>query len=154
MVGLPGAGGLPNHQALHPRWEAAHRPVAEEFLTADVTIRRHSSAGTFDPDTGQTTYPEPTTVYQGVARVQRMSQMEITRTIGDRQVVIRGATVSLPVSAAEVRIADEVKVTGYRDPNSGDPHLTGRPLWVHDVRPGSLLFQRDLVVLDAPPTAR
>lgn len=155
MVGLPGRGGLPNAQALHPRWEAHHRPVAEEFFTADIVIRRHTGeGGTFDPVTGQTTFPDPTTVYTGRARIQRMTQMEITRSIGDRQVVIRGATVSLPVSAAEVRIADEVQVQSYRDPNSGDPHLLGRPLWVHDVRPGSMLWQRDLVVLDAPPTSR
>lgn len=123
-------------------------------MTADILVRRHSSDGVFDPDTGQTTFPDPTVVYEGAARIQRMSQMEVTRSIGDRQVVIRGATVSLPVSAAEVRIADEVQVVSYRDPDSGDPHLAGRPLWVHDVRPGSLLWQRDLVVLDAPPTSR
>lgn len=155
MVGLPGRGGLPNAQALHPRWESHHRPVAEAFLTADVIIRRHTGTGTtFDPNTGQTTYSEPTTVYEGEARIQRMSQLEISRAIGDRQVIVRGATVSLPVSAAEVRIVDEVQVVAYRDPDSGDPYLAGRPLWVHDVRPGSLLWQRDLVVLDAPPTAR
>lgn len=154
MVGLPGRGGLPTARALHPRWEAHHRPVAREFMTADVLIRRHSSEGVFDPNTGQTTFPEPTTVYEGEARIQRMAQMEVTRSIGDRQVVIRGATVSLPVSAAEVQIADEVKVVTYRDPDSGDPYLVGRPLWVHDVRPGSLLWQRDLVALDAPPTTR
>lgn len=154
MVGLPNAGGLPNGQALHPRWEQHHRPTADGFHAATVVIRRHASEGTFDPDTGQTTWPEPTTVWTGLARVQRMSQMEITRSIGDRQVVIRGATVSIPADAAEVRIADEVQVQSYRDTDSGDPHLIDRPLWVHDIRPGSLLFQRDLVVLDAPPTSR
>lgn len=154
MVGLPGRGGLPGHRALHERFDAHHRPTAEQFHTAKVTIRRHSSAGTFDPATGQTTYPDPAVVWQGWGRVQRMSQMEVTRSIGDRQVVIRGATLSLPADAPQVRIGDEARVDGYRDPDAGDPHLPGRALWVHDVRPGSMLWQRDLVVFDAPPTAR
>lgn len=156
MVGLPGAGGLPAGQALHARFEVHHRPVAEQFHTAQVTIVRHSSAETFDPDAGQTSFPTPTTAWTGTARVQRMTQQEITRAIGDRQVVIRGVIVAVPADAAEVRISDEVRVTGYRDANSGDPHLDDgdRPLWVHDIYPGSLLFERHLVVLDAPPTER
>lgn len=155
MVGLPGAGGLPADQALHPRWEQHHRPVAAEFFTADIVIRRHDDSGSvFDPGTGRTTYPEPADVFTGQARVQRMSQQEVTRMVGDRQVVIRGVTVSLPVTAPQVQIGDELQVLAYRDPDSGDPHLIGRPLWLHDIRPGSLLFQRDLVALDSPPTSR
>jgi len=154
MVGLPGRGGLPGHRALHERWDAYHRPTAAEFFTATITIRRHSSDGTFNPATGQTVFPGPEIIWRGWARMQRMSQMEITRSIGDRQVVIRGAIVSIPADAPQVRIADEVRVDGYRDQDAGDPHLVGRPLWVHDIRPGSMLWQRDLVALDAPPTAR
>lgn len=155
MVGLPGRGGLTGHQALHPRWEAHHRPVSQAFQTAQVMVRRHTGTGsTFDPDTGQTTYPDPTTVWTGWARIQRMTQLEVTRAIGDRQVVVRGATVSLPASAPEIRVSDELKVESYRDPDSGDPHLIGRPLWVHDIYPGSLMWDRNLTVLDAPPTAR
>lgn len=154
MVGLPGRGGLANHRALHPRFEAQHRPTAEEFMTAEVVIRRHSSAGTFDETTGRTTYPDPTHVWTGWARLQRMSQMQGAQQIGDRQVIVGGATLSVPASAVAVQIGDEAQVLRYRDADSGDPHLVGRPLWVHEVRPGSLLWQRDLVVLDAPPTSR
>jgi hypothetical protein len=154
VPGLPGAGGLPTHQPLPKAWETHHRPTAEQFHTAEVRILRHSSAGTFDPDAGQTTYPAPATVWQGWARVQRMTQQQVTRSVGDRQVMIRGVTVSIPVDTPPVQIGDEVRVLGYRDQHSGDPWLVGRPLWVHDVRPGSLLWQRDLVALDAPPTSR
>lgn len=153
MAGLPGHGGLPNGRALHPRWEQHHRPVAAEFHTADVAIRRHSSEGVFDPETGQTVYPVET-IWTGRARIQRMTQQEITRSIGDRQVVIRGATVSIPITAPEARVQDEVRVTGYRDDDSGDPHLLNRPLWINDIYPGSLMWDRNLVVLDAPPTDR
>lgn len=128
--------------------------MAAEFHTAKVVIRRHSSDGTFDPDTGQTTYPDPTEVWTGFARIQRPRPTELAKNIGDRQVIIRRAEVSIPASVPEVRISDEVKVETYRDPDSGDPHLVGRPLWVHDIYPGSLMWDRTLVVLDAPPTAR
>lgn len=122
-------------------------------MTAEVSILRHSPNGTFDPEAGRTTYPEPAEVWRGWARIQRIQSEEVKQ-IGDRQVIVRGATVSLPVSAAEVLIADEARVHCYRDPDSGDPYLLDRPLWVHDVRPGSMLWQRDLVVRDAPPTSR
>lgn len=155
MVGLPGRGGLPGHRALHPRWERHHRPVTQAFQTAKVAIRRHTGAGgTFDPATGQTTFPDPTVVWTGWARIQRPRPEEIPRSIGDRQVIIRRAVVSIPASAPEIRISDELQVESYRDPDSGDPHLVGRPLWVHDIYPGSLMWDRNLVVLDAPPTSR
>jgi hypothetical protein len=66
--------------------------------------------------------------------VQRMTQMEIPRSVGDRQVITRGATVSIPATAPQVMISDEVRVTHYRDPGSRDPELTDRPLWVAEHR--------------------
>lgn len=153
MVGLTGQGGLPDHRALHPRWETHHRPVAARFHTATVAIRRHSNATGFDPDTGQSTFAAPVQVWTGAARVQRTGTQS-DETVGDRQVVTRNATVSIPVDTPEVHIGDEVQITSYRDLDSGDPHLTNVPLWIRDIRPGSLLFQRDLVVLDTPPVNR
>ena len=156
MVGLPGSGGLPAGRALHPRFDSHHRPVAEQFHTAQVRIRRRdpNAQPQWDPTAGRSVYPDPVTVWTGWARIQRMSQMETPRSVGDRQVILRSATVSIPADATEVMISDEVEVLEYRDPDAGDPHLVDRPLWVHDVRPGSMLWQRDLVVLDAPPTSR
>lgn len=123
-------------------------------MTAWVRVLRHSSEATWDEQKGQSHYPAPSLVWAGWARVQRMTQMEITRSIGDRQVVIRAATVSIPADTPQVAISDSVVVDRYRDPNTGDPHLLGRPMWVHDNRPGSMLWQRDLVALDAPVTSR
>lgn len=123
-------------------------------MTATVKVLRPSSAGTFNPATGKTTYPDPTEVWEGVALIQRALRMDFTRQIGDRQVAVRGTTVSIPADADEVLVGDQVKVLSYRDSDTGDPYLVGRPLWVHEVRAGSLLWQRDLVVLDAPPTRR
>lgn len=146
---------LPGYRVIHPQFEAHHRPVAENVQTATATITRHTAAGaTFDPDNGQTTYPTATTVYSGRCRVQRPMQGEMAREIGDRQVIIRPHVVSLPADAPEVRIGDKVTVSPWSDSTQGDPHLPGEPLWVHDVRYGSLIWQRDLVCLNAPPTAR
>jgi|ADGO01.1.fsa_nt_gi hypothetical protein len=154
MVGLPGHGGLPTGRALHPRFDPHHRWTAEQFFTAEVRIRRYSAAGVWDDDAGRMVYPPPEVVWQGWARLQRVTRMELTRNIGDRQVVVRGVVVSMPVETPMARIGDEIVVLGYRDPHSGDPHLPGQPLWVYDVRPGSLLWQRDLIALEAPPTSR
>jgi hypothetical protein len=154
MPGLHGRPGLGAHRVIPAEWERQHRPVAEATMTAEVVILRHTSGGVWDEVAGRTTYPDPMQVWSGPARVQRMSQMEITRSIGDRQVVIRGYTVSLPADAPEIRIGDETQVTAPVSEQRGDPLLAGQPLWVHDVRHGSLIWQRDLVCLNAPPTQR
>lgn len=154
MVGLPGAGGLPGHRALHPRFEAHHRPVAEQFHTAWVTIGRHSSDTGWDSAAGQDVFPPPDIVWAGWARVQRQPQAEVPRSIGDRQVVVSLATVTIPADAPEVRIGYEVRVQSYRDPGAGDPHLLDRSLWVRDIYPGSVQWERALAVQDAPPTSR
>lgn len=155
MTGLPGTGGLRNSRVIPARFESHHRPVAEQTMTAEVQVRRHTAAGaTFNTTTGRSTYADPETIYEGPARLQRPMQGETPRQIGDRQVIVRQVIVSLPASVAEVRVGDEVRVTAYRYTDGGDRHLIGRPLWVHDIRPGSVLWQRDLTCLDAPPTAR
>lgn len=154
MVGLPGRGGLPGHQALHPRFEQHHRPTAEQFHTATVEVRRHSSEAVWDPQEGRSVYPAPAVVWTGQARIARTPQMERPVDVGGRRVVLVGAVVSIPADSAEVQIGDEVRVTDWPGPDTGDPHLAGRPLWVNEVRPGSLMFQRDLVVADAAPTSR
>lgn len=152
---LPGRGGLPAQRMIPPRWETHHRPAAEQAMTATCTITRHTAVGaTFDETTGRSIYPAAATVYTGVCRVQRQAQQEYARDVGDRQVVIRGYTVSIPTSADEVRIGDQVTVTDPDSIDEGDQHLLGQPLWVHDIRYGSLTWQRDFVCLNAPPTGR
>lgn len=123
-------------------------------MTAEVAVRRHSSAGTFNAVTGRTAYPDPTEVWTGWVRLQRDFRGGGQHQIGDRQVAMQDLTLSLPADASEVRVGDEVRVLSFRDADAGDAHLVGRPLWVHNVRTGSVLWQRDLVVSDAPVTSR
>lgn len=140
---------FPGTHVFPPGWEAHHRPVAEDAMTATGTIKRPSTEGVFDPDTATTTYPEPTVVYgPGSMRIVR-DGVETTRQIGERTVVIRNYIVALPADAAEVRVGDEVTATA-----SGDAQLPDQALWVHDVRYGSQIWERDLLCQNAPPTTR
>lgn len=141
---------FPETHVFHSGWEAHHRPVAEDAQTATGIIRRHSADGVFNEDTGETTYPEPTTVY-GVDGPERMrivrDGVETTRLIGERQVVIRNYIVAIPASAPEIRVNDEVVAA-----TAGDTQLPDRSLWVHDVRFGSQIWERDLLCANVPPT--
>jgi hypothetical protein len=140
---------FPGTGVFHPDWEAHHRPVAEGAQTATGIIRRYSSAGVFNEATGQTTYPAPTVVY-GVDGAERMrivrDGVETTRVIGERQVVVRNYIVAIPASAPEIRVNDEVVAA-----TAGDPRLPDESLWVHDVRFGSQIWERDLVCANVPP---
>ena len=65
---------------------------------------------------------------------------------GGQQVTIRNYTVALPTDAPEIRVNDEVVVA-----TAGDPRLPNESLWVHDVRFGSQIWERDLVCANVPP---
>jgi len=140
---------LPGTRVFHRDWEAHHRPVAEGAQTATGIIRRYSSTGVHNDTTGTTEYPPPTVVYgvDGAAPMRVVRDgVETTREIGGRQVVVRNYIVALPASAPEIRVNDEVVVA-----TAGDARLPGEPLWVHDVRFGSQIWQRDLVCANVPP---
>lgn len=143
---------FPGTSVFDPDWEAHHRPVAEGAQTATGIIRRYSSAGVHNDTTGITEYPDPTMIYgsptPGRMRIVR-DGVESERIIGDRTVIIRSYIVALPASAPQIRIGDEVKATV-----AGDSQLPDQSLWVHDVRFGSQIWERDLLCRNAPPTQR
>lgn len=140
---------FPGTGVFHPDWEAHHRPVAEGAQTATGIIRRHSAAGVFNETTGQTEYPSPTVVYgvDGAAPMRIVRDgVETTRLIGERQVIVRNYIVAIPASAPEIRVNDEVVAA-----TAGDPLLPDESLWVHDVRFGSQIWERDLLCANVPP---
>ncbi|WP_026931224.1 DUF6093 family protein [Glycomyces tenuis] len=143
---------LPNTRVFSPGWDAHHRPVAEGGQTSLGIIRRQDAEGVFDPDTMQTTWPPPTTIY-GVDEPAQMrivrDGVETTRQVGERTVVIRSYIVAIPAGAPEIRINDEVVPS-----TASDPRLPDKSLWVHDVRYGSQVWERDLVCQNTPPTTR
>jgi len=143
---------FPGTSVFHSGWEAHHRPVAEGAQTATGIIRRYSSTGVFNEATAKTVYPAPTIVYgspaPGPMRIVR-DGVESERIIGDRTVVIRSYIVALPASAPEIKIGDEVQAAV-----AGDTQLPDQSLWVHDIRFGSQIWERDLLCRNAPPTQR
>lgn len=140
---------FPGTDVFDPDWEAHHRPVAESAMTATGIVRRSNSAGVFNEATGKTEYPPPSIVYgvDGAAPMRVVRDgVETSREIGGQQVTIRSYTVALPTDAPEIRVNDEVVVA-----TAGDPRLPNESLWVHDVRFGSQIWERDLVCANVPP---
>lgn len=140
---------LPGTHVIPSGWDEHHRPVAEDAMTATGSVLRPSTEGVFDPDTMETTYPEPTVIYgPGRMRIVR-DGVETTRQIGDRAVVIRSYVVTLPADAGSILVGDKVAVA-----TASDPQLPDKALWVHDARYGSQVWERDLICQNAPPTTR
>lgn len=138
---------MPATRVVSAGWEAHHRPVAEQAMTAVCDITRPGTGpGVFDPETGTTTGPDPVTVASGVpCRVQEQDQPRDADAAG-QQVAARRYLVAVPYPNADVRVGDTVTVTA-----ASDPSLAGRGLPVVDVQRGSLLFERDLECVDHQP---
>lgn len=148
--------GLPNTRVFHPDWSQHHQATADGQMTAEGTVTR-SGPPIFNELFGFDVLPEPTPVYAGPMRVQRMqpSASAAAHMVADREVMIREYAVHLPLSVngvvtAPVQVNDLVTVTGCDD----DPHIVGRALRVRDVRLGTLAWQRDLICEDLASTTR
>lgn len=144
---------FPNTKVIPARWDEHHRPVAQGAQTSTGRVRRYSSAGVFNETTGETDYPDPVDIYGTEAEPVSMrivrNGIEEARRIGERQVIVRSYIVAVPASAPEIRIRDEVVVA-----TASDPQFPDESLWVHDVRFGSQIWERDLVCQNSPPTTR
>lgn len=136
-------------RVIHPAFETHHRPVAEGGMTGTVTVTRGGGEGTWNPETMAYDYPERTTVYTGIVRVQRQAAAEKPVRVGERQVIVRTYLVAFPADVPELRINDEVTVAGVSDAD-----LPGLKLYMHDVWYGSLLWERDTVCQNTPYTTR
>lgn len=122
-------------------WEAHHRPVLETTWTATMTFRRISGPPVHDPVTGSTSQPKAI-VYAGACRIQE-HQVSAHSTEAAAQVITTHAyQVSLAVEA-DLQQND----VGTVD-TCNDPTLVGRVLRVDDIQRGSLLFERDVIVID------
>lgn len=136
-------------RVIHPLFEIHHRPVAEGGMTGTATVTRGGGEGVWNPETMDYDYPDRVTVHTGIVRVQRQSAAEKPIWIGDRQVIVRTYLVAFPVDVPELRVNDEVTVTGVSDPD-----LPGLKLYMHDVWYGSILWERDTVCQSTPYTTR
>lgn len=145
---------LPGTKVILPGWSAHHYAVARGQMTAQGTIVRPMPA-VFDELLGAEVEPQPQQLYAGLLRIQRLAIGSAPVVVGDREVIVRGYQVTMPlkvsgIDTAAIQTNDIVTVTV----NPDDPYLVGRPLRVRDVRVGSLVWQRDLVCEDIGPTTR
>jgi hypothetical protein len=132
---------LPGHKPIHPRFEEANRPVAQNLMTATCTITRDGTGpGTFDPGTGLTTPPARVTVQASVpCRVQIRDTNAQVDVLGEQAVSTVAYLVSLPHDVAAVHVDDLLEVTACVDAG-----LVGRKLRVLDFAFSSNQWQRDL----------
>lgn len=140
----------PNTPVIPANWSEHHRPTVNATMTADVELRRPSSAATFDEAAGKSVYPAPALLWSGVARVQRLSRRGGDKEIGDRFALVQLYQVSLPADAAEPNVDDQFTVTASAD----DPSLVGKIMRIREVRLGSLIWSRDLTCEEVAPTTR
>lgn len=140
--------GLPNHAVLPPLWQQHHRPIAESTMTG--LCRVHGASG---PPVWPSQEPSQGPVYaENVpCRVQRIA--------GDReaeaatqQVTTAQYLATVPLDMfPDLPVTDtgpHLTVTGYKPGHAGDPHLIGRPLKVTSIQRGTLVWERDLTVMD------
>lgn len=119
---------------------ATMRTQAEAAMTSAVAITGPSTKRTH-PTTGQIeTIPGPPR-YSGKARVLSTGGQAVEEILsGGQKVTIRPYAVRIPHTVINVKVADEVKVTG------GDPALIGRTLIIVDGITGNdWALQRRLV---------
>lgn len=121
-------------------------------MTSQVNLQRPSSDAVPDEVAGRMDYPDPTVLWTGSARVQRLTHRASggETNVGGRFLEVQLYQVSLPADAAEPQINDQVAVTA----NPDDPSLVGKLLHIREVRFGSLLWSRDVICEEVTPTTR
>lgn len=140
----------PNTPVIPDNWDAHHRPVAENAMTSTGQLLRPSSTATFDETTGRSVYPDPAELWTGPVRVQRIARRGGGIEAGDRSVEIQLYQVSIPISAPEPQVNDQIVITAIGD----DPALPGKVLRIAEVRIGSNVWQRDMTAEETTPTTR
>ncbi|MER7517780.1 DUF6093 family protein [Streptomyces sp. NPDC126499] len=117
---------------------AAGRSAAAELMRETVTVYR-PGPDVFDRETGQTLPGLPEVVfYTGPARVKPLSASDTDAQAGEREVVLRQYTVSVPFSTAPPESGDRLRPGDLVDVSaSPDPRLGGLRLWVTGVQYGS-----------------
>ena len=132
---------FPGSRVVPAGWEEHHRPVLATTWTATITFRRFSGPPVHDPVTGSTSRPK-TIVYTGPCRIQEHQVSANSTVAGAELITTHAYQVSLAVEA-DLRQNDMATVDACNDPT-----MVGRELRVDDIQRGSLLFERDVIVID------
>lgn len=123
------------------------RDQAESLMLDDCVIRRPSGETTIDPDTGLPTTTW-TTIYGGTGeheqdrcKVQSEAVVTLNPTSGDHTYTVDRWMVHLPVSAAGIKVGDEITITA----SALDPANVGRKFHV------SGLFRKSMATAQRLP---
>jgi hypothetical protein len=132
----------PGTPAVHPEMVRTVRAIAEDAMTDECTITRGGTR-TFDRAAMKYTGEAGATQYDGPCRIQPDPGRDKVVEAGGELVTLRRFTVSLPLSAIDVKVDDHVTFTASRDPG-----LIGRQMRVINVAAGSYEGQRHLTCFD------
>lgn len=106
------------------------RTAAELGMVDACTIRRRSTGGTTDPDTGSPTVaylsPNP---YAGKCRVQQAQASANQQDVGEDNLLLLRLEVQLPMTVVGLEVGDEITITS----SARDPDLVGRLFRIHDL---------------------
>ena len=130
---------LSGSRPVHPRWSQYHRPTATGTMSATCTITRESEAGTTDPDTGEWTPGNPTTIYTGPCRATPATADERLLVVGERAITSRRYSVAVQYDTADIEVGDVITIT-----TAVDAGLVGMGLRVLDVMYASEQWERVL----------
>ncbi len=121
---------MPHGGIFHPAWSESNRIPAATALTATCMHTRPGvGAVVFDPATGTTSTPVPTTIAADLpCRVQTTRAQQLEQVVGGQLVTSRIYIVEVPWDHSDIRVDDVLTVTA-----SEAPSLVGRALRVADV---------------------
>jgi hypothetical protein len=130
-------------------WGVQHQPVVVGTFTVTVGWRRPGGTeGSFDPNTHSKTTTPNAAYATGSARVQVLPALQQEKVVAeDDQVTTVGYRVSVPVDSTDYKVNDLGTITAVESGN-GDPSLVGKVLTVVAIERGSLMFERDLIVIE------
>lgn len=117
---------------------AAAAAYAKRLQAASCVITRSGGEGTFDPETGQVTDPQPVEVYDGPCQVLPTGADRVVD-FAEQPTSLRQYDVTLTGLAEDVRVEDTVTVA-----STADSRLDGMTLRVLDVKKSSLPTNRRL----------
>lgn len=94
-----------------------------------------------DNTSGALTHPAPTEVYSGYALVNETRRAERIVVRGNEQETVTSWQLSVPITAAPIKIGDEVTITATRS----DSHLVGVKMWAAYFPSGSHVARRKVM---------
>jgi hypothetical protein len=135
---------LESTRLIHPDWSEHHYATVDGSLTALCTIWREGEGeSVFDPETGETTPPDPIEIYSNnPCRIQQ-HRVADAAVAADDDILVTRYLVVVRADVAPIRAGqdeDWLIVDACED----DPQLVGKRMQIEEMTYGSLRWERDL----------